>query len=80
MANNCPTKKKILVFKSPSMRSKILLAMLGQFQEKTFSSNFKPYYYANCEVKVLEIFPHLQMFVSKFSPLGFQIRNFFIAQ
>ena len=56
MAYNYPKKTQILVLKSHSKRSQTLLAMLGRFQEKTFSSNFKSYYLAIYEVKILEIF------------------------
>jgi len=62
MAQNC---QKNLVLKSQSKRSETLLAMLGWFQEQIFSSNFKPYYFAIYEVKVLEIFPMYSQCLSK---------------
>jgi len=46
--------KTKLVFKLHSKRTQTLLAMFGQTQEKAISSNFKPYYLAIYEVKVLE--------------------------
>jgi len=81
MAQNFPEKNKNLIFKSHSNKIQALLAILGWFQEKTFSFNFEPYYLAICEIKVLEIFHSYSKCLSlTFCHLDFKFNNFLIPQ
>jgi len=67
--------KENLFLNSHSKRSQTLLAMLKQFQEKIFSSNFKPYYLIVCEVIALENFLHIPNICLEIFTVNFKFKK-----